>query len=100
VSRAFVLVGQLSYSLYLWHFMVFWLVAEHVAPTSPVLRIVLAWTVTAVVSFACYRLVELPALRLKDRIGRRDAARRQLGEAGTTGSGTWPRRSATPESTR
>jgi peptidoglycan/LPS O-acetylase OafA/YrhL len=85
-SRPFVLVGQLSYSLYLWHFLVFWIVAEHVAAASPVLRVALAWTATAVAAFACYRLVELPALRIKDRIGRRGAAHRQRGEDGVDAS--------------
>jgi len=87
-SGPFVLVGQLSYSLYLWHFIVFWIVAEHVAPAWPVLRVALAWTVTAVAAFACYRFVELPALRVKDRIGRRRAADSQRGEDGVDASGS------------
>jgi len=70
-SRPMVYVGRLSYSLYLWHFLVFRVVDAHVADSSTALRLALGWGVTAAVSVASFRLVERPALRVKDRIGRR-----------------------------
>ena len=72
-SRPMVYVGRLSYSLYLWHFLVFHVVDAHVADRSTALRIALGWGITAAVSAASFRLVERPALRVKDRIGRRAA---------------------------
>ena len=75
-SRPMVLVGRLSYSLYLWHFLVFRVVDQHVAESSTVLRVALGWVVTIAVSVASFHLVERPALRVKDRIGRRDRVER------------------------
>ena len=69
-SRPLVLVGRLSYSLYLWHFLVFRVVDQHVDESSTALRLALGWGVTAAVSVASFHLVERPALRVKDRIGR------------------------------
>jgi peptidoglycan/LPS O-acetylase OafA/YrhL len=73
-SRPMVYVGRLSYSLYLWHFLVFRVVDQHVADSSTASRLALGWGLTAAVSVASFRLVERPALRVKDRIGRRRPA--------------------------
>ena len=56
-SRPMVLVGRLSYSLYLWHFLVFRVVDQHVAESSTALRLALGWGLTAAVSVASFRLV-------------------------------------------
>jgi peptidoglycan/LPS O-acetylase OafA/YrhL len=68
-SRPMVIGGRLSYGLYLWHFLVFQVVDRHVAETSIPVRVALGWTVTVAVAALSYRLVELPALRVKSRIG-------------------------------
>ena len=68
--RPVVWIGVLSYSLYLWHFGIFQIVASDTSSWSAPPRVVLAWGLTFAVAFASYRLVELPALRLKRRLGR------------------------------
>jgi peptidoglycan/LPS O-acetylase OafA/YrhL len=70
-SRPLVMIGRLSYSLYLWHFLVFQVVAEHLVGSSSVLRVALGWSVTALAATASFVLVERPVLRVKDRLGRR-----------------------------
>jgi peptidoglycan/LPS O-acetylase OafA/YrhL len=69
-SRPLVIAGRLSYSLYLWHFLVFQVVDRHVAESSIFARLAMGWIVTFGVAAASYRLVEQPALRVKARIGR------------------------------
>jgi peptidoglycan/LPS O-acetylase OafA/YrhL len=73
--RPLVVLGRLSYSLYLWHFGVFQIVAEHTTSWSPAPRVLLAWSVTLLLATASYRLIELPVLALKDRLGRPAPAR-------------------------
>jgi len=76
-------LGRLSYSLYLWHFPIFWagdLGLGHAA--SVVLRLGL----TLVVATASYHIVERPALRLKDRV----FARPRTDEDAMTGAITPP----------
>jgi peptidoglycan/LPS O-acetylase OafA/YrhL len=63
-------IGVLSYSLYLWHFGIFQIVGSGTRSWSAAPRVVLAWGLTFAVAFASYRVVELPALRLKRRLGR------------------------------
>jgi peptidoglycan/LPS O-acetylase OafA/YrhL len=62
-------VGRLSYSLYLWHFPVFLVVADHTSQWTAPKRVLLAWCLTFAAAAASYRLVELPVLRRKDRVG-------------------------------
>jgi peptidoglycan/LPS O-acetylase OafA/YrhL len=69
-SRPMVIGGKLSYGLYLWHFLVFQVVARHVAESSTFARITLGWFITLGVAALSYRFVELPALRVKAHIGR------------------------------
>ena len=64
-----VLLGRVSYGLYLWHFPVFLYVSEHMARSSGAARIVVGWTVALGATIASYRLVEQPALALKTRLG-------------------------------
>jgi peptidoglycan/LPS O-acetylase OafA/YrhL len=68
-SRLMVIGGRLSYALYLWHFFVFQVVDRHVAESSTFARIALGWFVTVGIAALSYRFVELPALRVKERIG-------------------------------
>jgi peptidoglycan/LPS O-acetylase OafA/YrhL len=68
---ALVLVGRISYGLYLWHFPVFQtlrvlkLPGEH----APPLLILAAWGLTFVAAGASYFLIERHALAYKDRFG-------------------------------
>ena len=69
-SRPLVLLGSISYPLYLWHFGVFQAVAEHTGAWPSGARVALGWSLALLAAIASYRLVELPALRLKRRLGR------------------------------
>jgi peptidoglycan/LPS O-acetylase OafA/YrhL len=69
-SRPAVIVGRLSYSLYLWHFGIFQIVAAHTASWPSLPRVALAWALSFLFAGASYRFVELPALRLKRHLGR------------------------------
>lgn len=71
-ARPLVLVGRISYGLYLWHFSVFYLAGtlnvysnRFVAP--PLAALVLGWVGTFVVAAVSYWLVERRALELKAR---------------------------------
>jgi peptidoglycan/LPS O-acetylase OafA/YrhL len=62
--------GLVSYSLYLWHVPVIWLLDQHgftaaATPTGFVLNIVLVFAVSMVLASATYWLVERPALTAK-----------------------------------
>ena len=72
--RPVLVLGRLSYSLYLWHYPVFLVVAERTAGWSGALRVPVAWAIALGAAAASYRLVELPALRIKGRLGRRGAS--------------------------
>jgi peptidoglycan/LPS O-acetylase OafA/YrhL len=64
-------LGRRSYGLYLWHFPVFWAFSRR-APEWPHHVVLLAaLTVTAVGTYLSWVLVEVPALRHKDRIAAR-----------------------------
>ena len=78
-ARPLVLLGRLSYSLYLWHFGVFQVVAAHTARGPAPARVLLAWALTTAIAAFSYRYVEGPALALKNRLGgRRWPMRRRL----------------------
>lgn len=79
-------VGRLSYSLYLWHFLVFALVAQHLRGSSAVVKVPLGWSLTAIAAAASFFVVERPALRIKERIGRR-SQRAALGAPAAAGVG-------------
>jgi peptidoglycan/LPS O-acetylase OafA/YrhL len=70
-ARPLVLLGRLSYALYLWHFGIFQVVAAHTAGWATAPRVLLGWSLTLIAAVASYRFIELPALRLKGRLGRR-----------------------------
>jgi peptidoglycan/LPS O-acetylase OafA/YrhL len=83
-------VGRLSYSLYLWHYLVFRVVDRHVAASATIPRVALGWTLTFLVSAASFRFVERPALRVKDRIGRRPAGVATPPQEPVVASGAYP----------
>ena len=70
-ARPLVFVGRLSYSLYLWHFLVFAFIAYHASTWPSATKVILAWSAALTVAYASYSFVERPALQLKDRIGQR-----------------------------
>jgi peptidoglycan/LPS O-acetylase OafA/YrhL len=74
-TRPLVLLGRLSYALYLWHFAIFQVVAEHTIGWSSAARIPVAWALALIAAAASYRCIELPALALKRRLGRPAPAR-------------------------
>lgn len=63
-------VGRLSYSLYLWHVPVYWLLENLTNPTttwSPAAQIALRIALSLMFALISRRYVELPFLRLKER---------------------------------
>lgn len=77
---AVVRLGTLSYTTYLLHYPVFQAVGDRLGDQAVAVRIVVAWSIAALLVVACHRLVELPFLRLKDR----RAARRVAPDAAFT----------------
>jgi peptidoglycan/LPS O-acetylase OafA/YrhL len=76
-TRPFVIGGRLSYSLYLWHFGIFLIVAQRTSSWAAAPRVMLAWTLVLLLSTASYLIIERPALGLKDRLGLRAQPDRQ-----------------------
>jgi peptidoglycan/LPS O-acetylase OafA/YrhL len=62
-----VAIGRVSYGLYLWHFPVLLAVQSEMADSSVLVQRLLTLVLSAVATFASWRLVEQPALRLKER---------------------------------
>jgi peptidoglycan/LPS O-acetylase OafA/YrhL len=60
-------VGKISYSLYLWHLMFFFLIGYELPHVSPTGRVLIAFGTSFAAAIASYYVVELPFLRLKDR---------------------------------
>lgn len=59
------LLGRLSYSIYLWHMLIF-IAVQRAWPTSPgLVRLAVGFGLTAVASVTSYQFVEKPFLRLK-----------------------------------
>lgn len=63
-------VGRTSYGIYLWHFVVFQMVARHTSAPAFV-AMVLGLTLTALLTAASWRYVERPAQALRRRLDRR-----------------------------
>jgi peptidoglycan/LPS O-acetylase OafA/YrhL len=74
-----VLLGRISYSLYLWHLPVFWVMADNTDSWPVAARVVVGVSAAVLLATASYLFVERPALRLKSRLGRRRATREQVG---------------------
>lgn len=66
--------GARSYGLYLYHFPVMSVLRHHVDVGPDWARVVLGMVLSVVVAWASFRWLEEPFLRLKDRIGRSEAA--------------------------
>lgn len=69
-NRVALLIGKVSYGTYLWHLVVFTIVARHRAGWPVGLRVSVALLITVVAVTVSWLAVEQPALRLKDRWGR------------------------------
>jgi peptidoglycan/LPS O-acetylase OafA/YrhL len=69
-----VLVGQLSYSLYLWHFPVFSVVADQGRDLPTAIRVFVGLAITFAIAGVSRRYVEMPFLRLKQKGARPLAA--------------------------
>lgn len=69
-------IGQVSYGLYLWHWV--WLQYPLAIDRGTPVRLLIAVTLTVVMVLVSYYVIELPALRLKTRF----APRRELAPAG------------------
>jgi peptidoglycan/LPS O-acetylase OafA/YrhL len=68
--RPLLILGEVSYGLYLWHLPIFEAVRAHGGGWRPGMHLVVAWGITAVVTAASWFLVERPANRLKRRFRR------------------------------
>jgi peptidoglycan/LPS O-acetylase OafA/YrhL len=59
-------LGQRSYGLYLWHFLVFRIFSRHVSHGPYVLRAALAIVISLAITEISWRYIELPFIRLKN----------------------------------
>ncbi len=66
------MVGRVSYGLYLWHLPIFFAVAREGQSWSPLVRVAVAFCLTAALTALSWELVERPALQLKRRFSRRE----------------------------
>ena len=72
--RPLVLVGRLSYSLYLWHWPVFSLVDYRFYSASPRFRLTLKLFLTIVTTVVCYLLIEKPGRKFLNNANGRGLA--------------------------
>lgn len=86
-------LGRLSYSIYLWHVLIFMAVADSLAARSGAVRLVVGLSLTGLASGFSYYVIERPFLRRKRRPPERPAAKPE-GDAGSTpaASGAGPGR--------
>jgi peptidoglycan/LPS O-acetylase OafA/YrhL len=62
-----VFLGKVSYGLYLWHYVVFWIVRDSTGGWSLSSRVALELAIALAVAVASYYLLELPIVRQKAR---------------------------------
>jgi peptidoglycan/LPS O-acetylase OafA/YrhL len=62
-----VFVGKISYGLYLWHYLVFWIVRDYTGGWSQAARVPLELSLTMAVAVVSYFVLELPIVRQKAR---------------------------------
>jgi hypothetical protein len=72
--KPFVLIGRLSYSLYLWHWPVFSLVDYKLYSASPISRLILKIVLSAIATIACFVLIERPARKFLNKPSNRGLA--------------------------
>jgi len=72
--KPFILLGTISYGLYLWHLPVFFAVRRYGSGLNDVMRVVVALGVTFALTLSCWFLLERPALRWKSRLERKRVA--------------------------
>ena len=61
-------VGRVSYGIYLWHYLVFFVLARHSSTWNPAERVVIGLALTTFVVVFSWYVVERPSLRLKTRL--------------------------------
>lgn len=66
--KAMVLLGRISYGLYLWHLPIWIFVVRHSSSRSPLFVAPLSITLTAMLTALSWRFVEQPAMRLRPRL--------------------------------
>ena len=66
-----ILIGRLSYSLYLWHAPIFFEIGKRTTDWPGAGRVIFAWGLSFAAAGATYHFVERPLLRRKDGLGRR-----------------------------
>src|SRR5262249_11772187 len=64
---ALVFLGKISYGLYLWHYVVFWIVRDHTVGWSQASRVPLELALAVTVAVTSYYVLELPIVRQKAR---------------------------------
>lgn len=67
--KPLVYVGKRSYALYLWHYPIYTVMTVNGFPASGPLRMILEVALSFITAELSWRLVESPALRVKDRLG-------------------------------
>ncbi|MGI8751469.1 MAG: acyltransferase family protein [Acidimicrobiales bacterium] len=78
--RPFQVIGVCSYSLYLWHVLIFEGLYRSAAGRPPAELLVMGFGLTFVAGFGSRYLVERPFLRMKNRFGRRPPSAKLLAE--------------------
>jgi peptidoglycan/LPS O-acetylase OafA/YrhL len=67
-SKPAVMTGRLSYAMYLWHLPLLLTINYYRPSMNHALKFALVLSLTMAISFLSYRVVELPFLRLKNRL--------------------------------
>jgi peptidoglycan/LPS O-acetylase OafA/YrhL len=82
--RPLVVLGSVSYGLYLWHLPIYVAVARHAYDWPLVVKYAVAFAGSAVMTVISWRFIERPALSLKKRLEPRTTREARTGPADTT----------------